>query len=365
MDWEPIYLQWRQLRKEGKNAEAFALFDDAKRKFHTTKAKNYPWLIHSLKDEKRKWFVASVFLHTSLPKRLFVPMMDAAIAEPDPTDKWPFAEACARTFGAKAVRSFLKNCLNESKSAEEKKLIQKMLSWSVDATPSRKRGIFGKGLDKQDLRDRNYATSNLWKGNMNTITLNSISKELSWLTTPLSWGIGDNESLSITAGKSTDLFIDPAGAYSQNSSPMLMFKEDSDFILSAKIEVDLQAAYDAGALLLYADDRNWAKLCLELSPQNQPTIVTVVTRSFSDDCNSVSLNQKNIYLRISKIGPSFAFHFSEDKKFWHLVRYFTLGNRDSLFVGFSSQSPTGDQCTTVFTDISYSLETLKDIRNGE
>lgn len=192
-----------------------------------------------------------------------------------------------------------------------------------------------------------------------------IPQELYWINLPLEWEVCKDESLSITAGKSTDLFIDPQGGYSANNSPRLMFKCDSIFQLSAKVEVKFQATYDAGALLLYQNEESWAKLCFELSPQNLPTIVTVVNRTVSDDCNSVSIESNSIFLRIAKLKHAFAFHYSIDSKYWHLVRYFKLEQNEDIAVGFSSQSPMGNACNTVFSRINYSLETINDIRDGE
>src|ERR1700730_10338195 len=40
--------------------------------------------------------------------------------------------------------------------------------------------------------------------------------------------------------------------------------------------------WDAGALMLWADDHHWAKLSFELSPEKHPMMVTVVTRGVSD-----------------------------------------------------------------------------------
>jgi hypothetical protein len=72
-----------------------------------------------------------------------------------------------------------------------------------------------------------------------------------------------------------------------------------------------------------------------------------------------------VYLRVSKIGRTFVFHYSLDSNIWHMVRYFSLGNLSQMKVGFSAQSPTGKGCEVVFSEIDYRQRTLKDIRNGE
>jgi regulation of enolase protein 1 (concanavalin A-like superfamily) len=94
-------------------------------------------------------------------------------------------------------------------------------------------------------------------------------------------------------------------------------------------------------------------------------IVSVVTRGVSDDCNSVEIDGSEVYLRVARTPQTWAFHNSLDGRFWHFVRYFTLGKVDSPRVGFSAQSPTGAQCAAIFSEISYRAGSLRDLRNGE
>jgi regulation of enolase protein 1 (concanavalin A-like superfamily) len=172
--------------------------------------------------------------------------------------------------------------------------------------------------------------------------------------------------LTITAREHTNLFIDPQGRYSEDSAPRALFAPpEGDFLLSARVEVDFASMFDAGVLLFYEREGLWAKLCFEFSPQRKPMIVSVVTRGISDDCNSVTIDGNQVYLRVLRKGEIFAFHFSTDGRLWHMVRYFSLGELDDLKVGFSSQSPRGEKCTTVFSEIDYRLETLNDLRSGE
>ncbi|MCI0397216.1 MAG: DUF1349 domain-containing protein [Chloroflexi bacterium] len=201
---------------------------------------------------------------------------------------------------------------------------------------------------------------------MTTFTLPAIPGILHWQHQPLDRQIVPDNSLAITAGKETDWFIDPAGNYRKDNAPAALFTPaDENFILSAKVRVDFASAFDAGALQVRERGDLWAKLCFEYSPQQRPMIVSVVTRSHSDDCNSTTIEGNEIYLRLARNAQTFAFHYSQDGRYWHLVRYFTLGKLDNLRVGFSSQSPLGQACRALFSEITYRPETLKDIRSGE
>jgi hypothetical protein len=201
---------------------------------------------------------------------------------------------------------------------------------------------------------------------MTNFTLPNMPVELTWKYPPVDWTTADGNSLTIVAGENTDWFIDPAGTYTKDNAPVALFAPpDANFLLSAKVTVDFASDFDAGVLQLRDRDDRWAKLCFEYSPQHQPMIVSVVTRGTSDDCNSVAIGGREIYLRISHTPQTTAFHYSLDGRYWRLVRYFTLGPLTARLVGFSSQSPTGPKCTAVFSEISYRAGVLKDNRSGE
>ncbi|XXX81588.1 DUF1349 domain-containing protein [Sorangium sp. So ce134] len=188
---------------------------------------------------------------------------------------------------------------------------------------------------------------------------------LRWGLPPKSWSAGDGSRLTITAGSKTDLFIDPEGTAEALNAPRLLGSPQGDFIISARVTVGFSAVYDAGVLLLWAHDRAWAKLCFELSPQREPTIVSVVTRGLSDDCNAFAVNSDHVGLRVARLGRAYAFHASVDGATWRLIRYFAFDGAEDVAVGFSAQSPTGDECTAVFEDIRFAPRRLGDLRSGE
>ncbi len=200
---------------------------------------------------------------------------------------------------------------------------------------------------------------------MTSFTIPTVPYALQWKNTPLAWTIEQDDTLSITAGAKSDWFIDPQGSLVKDNAPVTLFSPDEEnFILKARVKVEFASSFDAGVLMIYAQDDLWAKLCFEFSPQSQPMIVSVVTRGVSDDCNSVVIEDNQVYLRLSRINHTFVFHYSTDGKYWHMVRYFTLGEEAGLMIGFSSQSPTGERCQAIFSEISYQKGTLKDIRSG-
>ena len=196
------------------------------------------------------------------------------------------------------------------------------------------------------------------------IRVPDVSLDLRWQLPPESWDLAGG-TLTIRAGARTDLFVDPSGGPEAGNAARLLGPATGDFLLSARVTVDFAARFDAGVLLVYVDDGSWAKLCFEYAPLNVATVVSVVTRGLSDDCNSYPVEGNSTWLRVARLGGAFAFHSSTDGESWQLVRHFALGPVDKIAIGFLVQSPEGDGCTATFDSIHLRQETLRDLRGGE
>jgi len=208
------------------------------------------------------------------------------------------------------------------------------------------------------------------------VQIAAVPMTLTWDPAPRAWELTVPNTLTVQAGPGTDLFSDPAGNPPVATAPKALgIPPSGDFILSARLSVEFTSTFDAGVLLVYAAADSWAKLCFEYSPAGEPTVVTVVTRGVSDDCNSFTVAGNHVWLRIARIGRTFAFHAALPRDTeplrWNLVRYFTLDTpstrleaREEVHVGFLAQSPTGDGCRVTFSDITFHQRTVTDIRDG-
>jgi len=169
----------------------------------------------------------------------------------------------------------------------------------------------------------------------------------------------------------TDFYVNPAGEGSAdaeslgNAATLLGTPPEGDFQFSARVAVDFRAQYDAGVLMLWIDERHWAKFCFEFSPAAEPMVVSVVTREFSDDANAFVVPDRSVWLRVARVDHVYAYHASTDGKTWQLVRVFGLGHDVADHrIGFEVQSPTGDGCTVTFDDIHFTRRRLDDLRDG-
>ena len=202
------------------------------------------------------------------------------------------------------------------------------------------------------------------------VTLKAIPDAMQWNNAPASFAVRGGNELEIVSPGQTDWFVSPLDYTVRMNSPRLLFDAPAGFVLRTKVTVDFKAKWDAGVLLVYEDDAHWAKLCLENSVYDKPTIVSVVTRGASDDSNGFEVDGDAIYLQVARTGPAVIFYASPDAKAWRIVRAFTLGDATgkhtgNMRAGFSSQSPTGTGHRTVFSEIRYRPEPPKNWWQGE
>ena len=176
---------------------------------------------------------------------------------------------------------------------------------------------------------------------------------LTWQNAPRAWNIDSKNVLTISSNPKTDWFVDPFDGTVAKTAPILLFTPGPDYVLSVRVAVQFTTKWDAGALMLWGDDHHWAKLSYEFSPDQKPTLVTVVTRGLSDDCNSLSLTGDSVYLRIAKSGNTYVFYFATDGKNWQILRTFSLDTDLPIRAGFESQSPEGSGAVAKFSAITY------------
>jgi regulation of enolase protein 1 (concanavalin A-like superfamily) len=192
--------------------------------------------------------------------------------------------------------------------------------------------------------------------------LPGIEGNFRWIGAPVESHLGDRE-VSISSGGSTDWFVDPESRETTFNAPALVRRVQGDFSVSALIDVEFRATFDAGALVLYGDRQHWVKFALEFSPQGKGAVVSVVTRGESDESLSRVLDNSALSLRVSRVGRTVALHSSRDGVWWNLERYFRF-NVDEVDVGFLSQSPTGPGTTARFRNITVRASGVANFRDG-
>ena len=160
-------------------------------------------------------------------------------------------------------------------------------------------------------------------------------------------------SLSITAGKGTDLHNPTSGAFRKHNAPKLLFTPNANFDFWVMVTPQFKNRYDGGALILFGDTANWAKLLFQYTGSGYVTGMSVVKQHNTDDSYYPAADSTAIYLRLKKVKDVCSFYTSANGQQWNLTRQFLYPFKKSLAVGFYVQSPVGDQCEVIFSHIQY------------
>ncbi|MXV50711.1 DUF1349 domain-containing protein [Pedobacter sp. HMF7647] len=195
--------------------------------------------------------------------------------------------------------------------------------------------------------------------------ISAIPKPISWDVQPLSFVTGP-KSITIKAGKETDLYTFADGRFYINNAPKMLFTPDTAFIMSVKITPDFKNEYDGGALLIYSNKENWAKLLFEKNEDGSLGLgASLVNNKHGDDSYHIAVNSGSVYTKVARSGDFFVFYYSLDGKSWKIIRSLPYAKSADLRVGFYAQSPKGESCTVKFEDISYDARPFKNFSTGE
>jgi hypothetical protein len=197
------------------------------------------------------------------------------------------------------------------------------------------------------------------------VTISTIPFELLWDGAVEKYEAKEDR-ISMTAGKETDLYCFVDGNYYVNKVPKLLFKPDSNFVFSASIKPDFRNVYDGGAILIYSDEGNWAKILFEKHDNGTLGLgASMVQEKRGDDSYHTTVTGNEVFVKVAKSDKIFCFYYSTDGKAWRLLRTFPYEKFENMRIGFYAQSPKGPGCTVTFANIRYRGEKFKDFFTGE
>ena len=177
----------------------------------------------------------------------------------------------------------------------------------------------------------------------------------------------EGSRITMYAAPKSDFFCNSSdsGAYSTANAPFYYTEISGNFVMKAKVSHDFQYTYDSCTLMVMIDEKNWAKVCFEMTDFNTHAAVSVVTRDgASDDANGCNVEGNTLWLQIVKSGNTFGFHYSLDGIRYDMVRFFTLPAAETLKVGLVAQSPVGEGGDRFFEDFSLEPVTVENVRAG-
>jgi len=162
-----------------------------------------------------------------------------------------------------------------------------------------------------------------------------------------------DDIITIMAEKGTDLYTNSSGSSAIDNAPRIYFTPKADFSLSAKLNANFTSAYDGGALYVYSDSNNWAKLLFERFKSGENGIASTITKNFGDDAYHNLISNNEIYFKIVKKENTFTFYYSTNGEVWLYRRSFNLSSQASIKVGFIAQSPLSKTHQVEYSNIVF------------
>lgn len=151
---------------------------------------------------------------------------------------------------------------------------------------------------------------------------------------------------------------------SLGNAPFYYIEITGDFVLRVRVRHSFQDCYDACAIMVYEDRNTWGKACYELTDFGTRAVVSVVTRTQSDDANGCNLDGDSVWLQVCRVGDSFAFHYSPDGERFDMMRFFYLPVGKTIKAGLVAQAPLGAGGDRHFDGLVIEERTVANIREG-
>jgi hypothetical protein len=131
-NWESFCEQFLAIRgSRNYSREIKSLMKTMNRDKSGLKPDDYQWFLGALLDEKRKWFVIFFLgeVIRGMPKKLYQPLIKAAVLEESSSQNRKFIELCLKTYGHREVYDTLLEYVKNG-SNEEKKGAVRALYWA-------------------------------------------------------------------------------------------------------------------------------------------------------------------------------------------------------------------------------------------
>lgn len=194
-------------------------------------------------------------------------------------------------------------------------------------------------------------------------TEQSCSRHFQWHNPPTFYKEANQELTIVPQGESD--CIRSFNSTIADSASFLFTAVSGDFTIQAKLTCELPGKFDAGALMIRENEQQWAKICIEKCADGGLSIVSVVTKEWSDDTNNEVLTQASAFLRITRKGDMIGMHYSLDGKCWRFVRKFGVNWADTLQIGVAAQAPKQAGCQVQVQMLQLQRQPVMDFRSGE
>lgn len=190
---------------------------------------------------------------------------------------------------------------------------------------------------------------------------------IGWKNKPKHYVI-ENDYVIFESTPYTDLWSKTYTGHCQNNASTLTVKVDGNFTFSSQVHYKYKKKRDHCGLLLYLDDENWLKVCVEYIDTQASYLSTVVTRDGYSDMASHRIGSAvdRIWYRISHDDGCFLVEYSFDEIHYKQMRLFNLlTNKESMELGLFAASPDDSSFDAEFRELILEDCRLKEYRRDD
>lgn len=186
--------------------------------------------------------------------------------------------------------------------------------------------------------------------------------QFSWLNKP-EFSEVTADYVEFTTRPDTDFWQGTHYGFRRNTGHAFLTRLWDDFSFGAQAEFVYENLFDQCGLLLYVDEKNWAKASLEFTEGITGQLGSVVTNNGWSDWASMPMDpiMNRLFYRISRREADFLFECSLDGDLYHQMRVFHMhGDLAQARVGLYACSPQQSSFKVRFTDVAAGHAKWKD-----
>ncbi|MCH4889245.1 DUF1349 domain-containing protein [Acidaminobacter sp. JC074] len=174
-----------------------------------------------------------------------------------------------------------------------------------------------------------------------------------WINEPVNKHVTDKQ-IEFDVLPKTDFWQVTHYGFSRTDGNCLVKEVKGDVCFTVKVKMNYISEFDQCGVIVYLDEENFAKLCVENQLKSKNKLGSVVCKSKrSDWATSPFSDDDYIYYRVSKRGINYLFESSLDGLNFDQMRLFDLPGSESVSLGVFGASPLGQGFRAVFNEFGF------------
>lgn len=178
-----------------------------------------------------------------------------------------------------------------------------------------------------------------------------------WINRPQEFDVNDSK-VSFHVLPKTDFWQVTHYGFSRTDGNCLTFESEDDLEFKVRVKMNYSNEFDQAGIIVYIDENNFAKLCIENQLNCSNKLGSVVVKNKRSDWATQNISDLDfIYYKLSKRGINYLFEYSLDDKEYIQVRLFDIESNIKPSIGVFGASPLGDGFKAEFSMIKKDKNT--------